>query len=53
MSFTRDSLQGFKTLEGLKGEITVEADTLAAGIYSYTLIVDGAAADVKQMIVTK
>ncbi len=36
-----------------KGEITVEANTLAAGIYSYTLIVDNEAADVKQMIVTK
>ena len=36
-----------------KGELTVEANSLAAGIYSYTLIVDGNAADVKQMIVTK
>ena len=36
-----------------KGEINMEANTLAAGIYSYTLIVDNNAADVKQMIVTK
>jgi len=36
-----------------KGEITVEANTLTAGIYSYTLIVDDKAADVRQMIVTK
>ena len=36
-----------------KGEIIMEANTLAAGIYSYTLIVDDNAADVKQMIVTK
>jgi hypothetical protein len=36
-----------------KGEITVIGNTLTAGIYTYTLIVDGSAADVKQMIVMK
>ncbi|MEO5570511.1 MAG: hypothetical protein ABIT08_04245 [Bacteroidia bacterium] len=36
-----------------KGEIGIEANTLPSGIYSYTLIVDGEAADIKQMIVTK
>ena len=36
-----------------KGELTVEANTLAAGIYTYTLIIDNKAVDVKQMIVTK
>jgi hypothetical protein len=36
-----------------KGEIAVEANTFASGVYSYTLIVDDIAADVKQMIITK
>ncbi len=36
-----------------KGELSVEANTLPSGVYSYTLIVDGNAADVKQMIITK
>lgn len=35
------------------GNITIAANTLSPGIYSYTLIVDQTAADVKQMIVTK
>ena len=36
-----------------KGEVLMEANTLPPGIYSYTLIVDDKASDVKQMIVTK
>ena len=43
----------FRDQSSSKGEIIMEANTLAAGIYSYTLIVDDNAADVKQMIVTK
>jgi hypothetical protein len=46
-------LKSFPITKGGSGEITIEANSLSAGIYSYTLIVDDASSDVKQMIVTK
>jgi len=34
-------------------EISIEARTLSAGIYSYVLLGDGTASETKQMILTK
>jgi hypothetical protein len=36
-----------------QGEIVIGAEELKAGIYVYTLIVDGALVDTKRMILTK
>jgi hypothetical protein len=38
---------------GSKGNITVDASTLASGAYQYSLIVDGKLIDTKQMILTR
>ncbi len=46
-------MKSYPLMQSGKNEITVAANTLPAGIYSYTLIVDDSAFDVKQMIVTK
>ena len=46
-------IKSYSIKQSGKGEITVEANTIAAGVYSYTLIVDNEASDVKQMIITK
>lgn len=35
------------------GQIEINGNTLAAGIYNYTLFIDGKATDSKQMIITK
>ncbi len=46
-------MKSYPLMQSGKNEITVEANTLPAGIYSFTLIVDQTATDVKQMIITK
>ena len=36
-----------------KGEIIIGAEELEAGVYVYTLVVDGVVVDTKQMVITK
>jgi hypothetical protein len=40
-------------LNGGKGLVNIEASTLSAGTYSYTLIVDGKKIDTKKMVIVK
>ena len=35
------------------GQLTINAGELAAGTYSYNLVVDGAIVDTKKMVLTK
>jgi hypothetical protein len=35
------------------GQVTLNAGTLAAGTYSYSLVVDGRKADTRQLVITR
>lgn len=52
-SFDGAELKSFASNRKGINEFTVAPNSLAAGVYAYTLIVDGKAIDTKQMIVTK
>jgi hypothetical protein len=46
-------LKTFQLSESGKGEVTVSANELVQGTYTYTLVVNGSAIDTKLMVITK
>ncbi len=48
-----NSLKSFKLSESGKGQVTVNANELSQGTYTYTLVVNDNAIDTKLMVVTK
>ena len=48
-----EMLQNYTLKQYGHGTVTVSGGTLAAGMYVYSLVVDGQIVDTKQMILTK
>ena len=52
-SLNGTEMNSFNNLSKGLGQVTVNANSLAPGVYVYALIVDGKTTETKQMIVTK
>lgn len=48
-----NSLKSFSLTQNGKGQVTINANELASGTYTYTLVVNGNSIDTKLMVVTK
>ena len=48
-----NQIKAFEISQSGKGQVTVSANELAAGTYTYTLVVGGESVDTKLMVVTK